>query len=1009
MQSTPPDRSLRGGFSRVMLLGLVLGIIFRANGLYGQEPNFRHYTVQDGLASMTVYHIVQDTDGRIWLATENGVNIFDGHEFIRLGVVDGLPENDVLSLTADRKDRIWLQPINGAFAYVTGGQVVTPVEAEWIPELVGVPLVHAQLRDGRMLIGTRDRLLAFDESGIDTLRWKQFVDYVYESEAGELFRVDEFGLRYPIFPPGAPESPGVALPRMPRGWPVLLDKNQGRLLHREDLRQIQADSARFVGIMAQIGSPEPREMVNSIYRDPQDHLWIATNGRGIYLARSDGALLHFLEGRAISMVTQDRGGNYWIGTLGQGLYFLPADGLDVLTLHQGGGLLRDQVMTLRADSGGNLFLGYDRHGVTCLRPGQPLLHHVPRMLAQTQDRITDLELLPDGTLVVGTDRGTLLIRDPAAPLGEDRGEDDRAFRRIREPFSLRSRYTALMRIAVKDQIVLGPNRFLISASSGVRSCELREGGWSCGYVDLPWGYALGRTDSSAELWIGTQQDLRLCELGNCRVPGFATAIQRRVTCLEPDRSGGMWIGTSGHGLFRWSPDAPYTLEEIPGLPSPVITALHVGREGRTWIGTDRGLAALAPDGAVTRVTERYTRALGLADDFVNDVCRIGDSLWVATPNGLSLLTLDRPRSPLAVPDPAVAQLQVRGRDTLVQAAVQLEHWQNSVALRYWDRNFTAVRYQYRLVGEDSAWTEMTGPEVGFPLLAAGREYELEVRAANARNDWSTPVRTRFRIAQVFYRTIWFWALIVALLMGGILLAFAVWRRNRERVRRKELVYQQQLSQMRLSTLKSQMNPHFIFNSLNSIQHLITEQEGRAATRFVSKFARLMRRVLDRSSEDFIPLREELEMCRLYLELESMRLMDEFTYELACDPAVSPDEFLVPAMIFQPFLENAIWHGLLPKESDRQLRIVLEPRSAGLRCRIEDNGIGRAAAQARKQSGAHVSRALRIFEERIALLNQSFGAGAFAYRIVDLPQGTRIEIELPVLNAGRSIVQLPRDV
>ena len=172
----------------------------------------------------------------------------------------------------------------------------------------------------------------------------------------------------------------------------------------------------------------------------------------------------------------------------------------------------------------------------------------------------------------------------------------------------------------------------------------------------------------------------------------------------------------------------------------------------------------------------------------------------------------------------------------------------------------------------------------------------------------------------------------------------------------------------LKSLRLQMNPHFLFNSLNAIQQMILAGEDRGATRYLSKFSRLLRLVLLHSDKDNITLKEELETLNLYVELESLRFNESFHYDMICDEGIDPEEIKVPVMLIQPFVENAIWHGLLHKKGDRYLKIEFsEGPDENISCVIEDNGIGREAAQ-QINNGIHTKKGIAVAEERLKTHN-----------------------------------------
>lgn len=200
----------------------------------------------------------------------------------------------------------------------------------------------------------------------------------------------------------------------------------------------------------------------------------------------------------------------------------------------------------------------------------------------------------------------------------------------------------------------------------------------------------------------------------------------------------------------------------------------------------------------------------------------------------------------------------------------------------------------------------------------------------------------------------------------------------------------------LKSLRSQMNPHFIFNSLNSVNHFIMQNDERAANKYLSDFSKLMRSVMENSQEDFVSLNKEIEILTLYLKLEHQRFSDKFDYEFHIDPAIETDQFLVPPMLIQPYIENAIWHGLRYKETKGMLKVDLKEEGDFLKIQIEDDGIGRRKSQELKTRNQkqNTSTGMRNTKERVAVMNELFKTNMHV-DILDLPNdaGTKIEISI----------------
>jgi hypothetical protein len=251
--------------------------------------------------------------------------------------------------------------------------------------------------------------------------------------------------------------------------------------------------------------------------------------------------------------------------------------------------------------------------------------------------------------------------------------------------------------------------------------------------------------------------------------------------------------------------------------------------------------------------------------------------------------------------------------------------------------------------------------------------------------------------------------LILLVLGFIVLRNIILKRRNEKLKGEQIQNQlkQKASELEMQALRAQMNPHFIFNSLNSINMFILENNKLQASEYLSKFSKLIRLILQNSQEAFIPLERELESLQLYLELESLRFEQRFEYKINVAGNVDTAMLKVPPLIIQPYAENAIWHGLmhLPdrqagKKEKGHLEIELYVKEGILFCRITDDGIGRKKANELKSKSAsiHKSMGMRITADRIAMIQQQ---NKTSITITDLvladgdPGGTEVLIKIPV--------------
>ncbi|MES1224801.1 MAG: histidine kinase, partial [Bacteroidota bacterium] len=314
----------------------------------------------------------------------------------------------------------------------------------------------------------------------------------------------------------------------------------------------------------------------------------------------------------------------------------------------------------------------------------------------------------------------------------------------------------------------------------------------------------------------------------------------------------------------------------------------------------------------------------------------------------------------------------------------------------------AWHYTYVLKGYSDS-VQLSDKEIlEFQNLEPG-DYTLEVKGVNNNGVFSDRAAVfAFRIKAPFWRTGWF---IFAGILLSILAIYSIimWRINK--IRKKEKLKAEintLITESRMSALQAQMNPHFIFNAINSIQSFILNNETQNAYDYLAKFAKLVRLVLNNSKQNSIKLQKEIETLQLYVQMEQIRFRNSFDFSVRMD--MSPDdlaEITIPVMLIQPFIENAIWHGIMPLQEIRKGRIELTCalKKNYLLLTIEDNGVGRKASESAKQDVGHRSLGMQLVAERLALIEVQ-GSERASMKVIDLtdehhqPRGTRIEIKLP---------------
>ena len=422
--------------------------------------------------------------------------------------------------------------------------------------------------------------------------------------------------------------------------------------------------------------------------------------------------------------------------------------------------------------------------------------------------------------------------------------------------------------------------------------------------------------------------------------------------------------------------------EIADLTRPAFIVKD--HRGLFWIGANEGLVRLDP---LTRQTEIYD----YSDNVQGNVWALepmfarNGKLFIGGNNGINYFDPDKIEKKNERLQVTIMKVTVNQDDTSYfdrNSLLSLKSFQNSLDIQFvapYYGNPQRLQYRYQMLGLSSEWKDLgNNNEVRFSRLPPG-DYVFTVSASINGQQWfQSSEALAFRIAFPFWQQWWF--VTACILVAALLLLYYLHNRI-DRIRQKEATnraYEKKIAEVEMHALRAQMNPHFMFNSLNSINNFILKNDPENASGYLTKFSRLMRLILDNSRSEWILLENELKALELYIQLEVVRFDEVFEYELILDPGVDIATTYVPPMIIQPYVENAIWHGLLHRHAPGgKLVIRIWRENEVLHINVEDNGVGRQEAAFRKSKSAtkQKSHGLKITAERIDIVNRIYNVDA----------------------------------
>lgn len=487
------------------------------------------------------------------------------------------------------------------------------------------------------------------------------------------------------------------------------------------------------------------------------------------------------------------------------------------------------------------------------------------------------------------------------------------------------------------------------------------------------------------------------------VYGGANKYNDDIVAITADANGSLWFHNAHNGLLEYKIKekkfVAYSMQD--GLPSDVLQSISPVIEDKLWVASNSHISFFD-----TRAKKFTIYGIG---DGLPEQKPTGRRMYYDKETGQLYLGSNEylikfPFIPEKKPDHSseliIEEVDVENKKTYYQPTgdLDIKYNERNLLVNYTIIDFEKSNYQfaYRL-NNSGNWTAMGNQRsINLSNLPPG-DYSVQLKASG-KPGVEKVRELSFIIHPPFWKTIWFISIVALLFAIGV---YFLYRRRIQHIRQKANV-DKQLSQTEMKALQAQMNPHFIFNSLNSIREMILNNENKDASHYLSKFAHLIRITLDHSSQSLVSLRSTIDYLERYMEMENIR-NSLFTHEITVDEKLDPDETLVPPMLIQPFIENAIWHGISASKKNIHVTIHFKKENEKLICTIDDNGMGIEQAQKNKPNNTNRHKAVGIanIKNRVNLLNEKYDLHA-QISITDkkdIPgcteKGTLVTLQLPL--------------
>ncbi|MEL6659270.1 MAG: two-component regulator propeller domain-containing protein [Bacteroidota bacterium] len=981
---------------------LLLAVSFFCSQLWAQPSQVQPYRVGDGLAQSQVYAVLADSRGYIWAGTQGGgLSRFDGEVFQTFSDVHGLAGNYVQALWEDETGEIW--------------------------------------------IGTERGLSIYDGATFENELADQKILSIAKNEQGYFLLTDEDIL---IGEPGSWE--GIGLPKSyMRPYSLLAEDN--RIILGTD-RGAWVWSTRGKVWKQLVANFRTTHQIWALYRYQRGQSWALAPGGQLFSIGEDSLRASQVPVRNPTSFFVSEQGDSWLGTQDQGLWVLPKGGQEWQSIRRYDGLGSDHVRSITADRWGNIWVGTSGGGLNCIRQAPFRSYDQAKGLPGREVyAITSIDSV--GVFFSVSNQGVYqLTANGPEPFLTGPALGQQKIKSLHRDTSNRwwmgtpgggvKVYTDSTWMTVKtcgeyviDLLPAGPDRWWVAtAYEGLSLLTVSEDSTGLKFRCQTFGnehqLPIGRIeqlfqDEQGRLLIA-YRDLGLAcwEPGNLhwRITVADGLPSSTIRSVRQDSTGHYWLA-SPRGLIRVGRQSDEILVRVfknsDGLRSNNLYCLTFDEDGQLWVGSERGLDQVALDAAgnIKQVTfygkeEGFTGIETCTDAAVRDT---SGNLWIGTMNGL-MLKENKPLRATEVPPPHLFLADVsifyksaeEVLDTIILDSwgnlrieeLELSHRQNHLgfSLRSLDlAQPERVKYEWMLENWDLQWSPPSDQStITYANLAPGA-YTFMVRAVGEGERRSDIIRLPVEIIPAFWQTTWFK---VALIGGAFLLmALLLWwifrrRLVRQRIIAEKLRLDNRLLELEQKALQLQMNPHFLANVLQGIQLELDKGELDRASQYLTRFGTLMRSTLYHSRASRIVLSEELEHLRHYLELERFRTGEVFNYEIEVPSDLETDLIEIPPMLLQPFLENAVHHGMRTKQGGGHIGLSFQEQGLDqLLVRITDNGPGLEQSKAVRRP-EHRSTALKVIQERLELVAN--GTQQTPYQIANrLQDGKVVGVEVQV--------------
>ncbi|MBL1220697.1 histidine kinase [Chryseobacterium sp. L7] len=960
---------------------------------FAQIPGMVNYNEEDGLNNSHSYSLSQDPSGFLWIGSDNGLFRFDGKEFKHFNNKHGLKNIEALSCIPLSNGEVFVATFLNDFAYLKNGKVIN---SDMNSELKKIQFTHNPdyYIDGSSLY----LYSTYNPANI----------YIYKEGKVNRIPVDvktNSKNEYYTFGLDIPDHTFYQLDQYKGGNIIAYDirskkktvcniyanrstfiLRKGNIFVFRNKRNVDVYQLHNKFYFKKIKSYQAQENIERHIIDKNNRLWLCLEeGGALYFKQSlleEGELtapVKMMENYIMSDILVDKDNNTWFSTRNNGLFFI-ADRFFKNYIHRPISNNASYITVIAKNIDGhdpNIYLGYNESKSGLYHNGQ-----VTDLVFEKNIKLEHKAIFAEGnTVLFGLTRRLFQYNTG-----------------IKETLFLKD-------IVLKNIVPYTQGSILLCTSDGLLSYNYRTRKYTDVlskeriYTALPY--------AGDSLFAGGFKDLYKVNTITKKKTLFLEGYY--FTDIKKLRDN-LYVGaTNLNGIMLFDNRRIIRkITESTGLSTGQIKKIEVENKNIFWASTNYGLSRIELKGNDVKINN-FTQTDGLPSNTVAGCVLSGDTLFVGTSKGLGILSVKNLMSQKSFIDKKVIinSVMIGGKEIFdPHQTLSGQTPENDITFNVSFPDFTSqgkISYRYKIEGLSNDWQTSTSQKITLYSLPPGNyTFTIFGIGYNGKRS-SVPTELHFEIHPKFWQTWWFKTMIISLGAAALFIMINLYFQKKRNKKLETLYYEKKIAELELQAIKAQINPHFIYNCLNSIQFLLYKKDYRETENYLEVFAQMIRKTLHYSEKTFMPIQEEADYLSLYLNMEKLRLKDLFDYKITISEKVDKN-WVVPSLLIQPFVENAIKHGVSGlKDRKGKIDVSFDHTGTALCVIIEDNGVGIGSG---KQTKAD-SFGVKLSQKRIETFRQLFETH-IQLEIIDLSEkeqrpGTQIKLYIkPYENQNTSM-------